>query len=66
MQVSEVLTAMEVKDWTKLSLAYIRVLTARNEIPHIRIGRRVLYRAEEIEQWMKSKRSGGGENENNQ
>jgi excisionase family DNA binding protein len=55
LQVSEFLTAMEVKTWTKLSLPYIRLLTQKREIPHIRVGRRVLYRPAEVEAWLASK-----------
>jgi excisionase family DNA binding protein len=56
MQVSEYLTALEVKAWVKLSLPYIRLLTQQKQIPHVRVGRRVLYRADEIEQWLKGKK----------
>jgi excisionase family DNA binding protein len=54
-QVNEYLTAMEVRVWVKLSLPYIRLLTQQKQIPHVRVGRRVLYRAAEIEQWLRSK-----------
>lgn len=60
MQVSDILTVFELKEWSKLSVAYLRVLTQRQQIPHVRVGRRVLYRAQDIEHWLKTKREGGG------
>ena len=55
MQASQILTAPEVVTWLKLSLPYVRLLTAQNKIPHVKIGRRVLYRAGELERWLESK-----------
>jgi excisionase family DNA binding protein len=48
----EILTACETATFTRLPLPYVRLLTARKEIPHIRVGRRVLYRAVDIERWL--------------
>lgn len=52
---SEYLTAFEVRNKTRLSLPYIRLLTQKKEIPHMRVGRRVLYRVDEVESWLRSK-----------
>lgn len=47
------LNASEVSDSTDLSLSMVRKLTRSGEIPHIRVGRRILYPVNEIESWLK-------------
>ena len=42
------MTAKEVSAWLKISLPWVRKLTQEKRVPHIRIGRRVLYRPEEV------------------
>lgn len=47
------LSAVEISEKTGLSISMIRKLTRSSEIPHIRVGRRILYPANEIENWLK-------------
>jgi excisionase family DNA binding protein len=47
------LTAQEVADILNISIDTVYKLTRQNEIPHVTIGRRVLFRRESIEQWLK-------------
>lgn len=47
------LTAKEVADLVGLSIHTIYKMTRENEIPHVQFGRRVLYRRESIEKWLK-------------
>jgi excisionase family DNA binding protein len=54
---SGLLNADETAAYTRLSVSSIRKLTARNRIPHIRIGRRVLYRRAELDEWLDAKRT---------
>lgn len=46
------LNAVEVSEMTGLSLSMIRKLTHCGEIPHIKIGRRILYPVEVINEWL--------------
>lgn len=46
------LTAVELSEMTGLSLSMIRKLTNHGEIPHIKIGRRILYPVEVINEWL--------------
>lgn len=51
-------TYLSVKELAKLikkSEMTIRVMTARNQVPFIRQGRRILFDLIEIENWLKSK-----------
>jgi len=45
------LSAAEVAEEMGLSVSMIRKLTNNDEIPHLRIGRRVLYPVSEIKNW---------------
>jgi len=53
----QLLTVQEVADRTRLATATIYKLAAANEIPCVRIRRRLLFPADEIEDWIRS----GGE-----
>lgn len=46
------LNAVDVSNMTGLSLSMIRKLTHNREIPHIRVGRRILYPANAIDNWL--------------
>lgn len=46
------LSAAEVSEMTGLSVSTIRTLTRRGEIPHIKVGRRILYPLNRIENWL--------------
>ena len=46
------LSAAEVSERTGLSVSTIRTLTRRGEIPHIKVGRRILYPLTRIEDWL--------------
>lgn len=49
------LNASDVSDFTGLSLSMVRKLTHRGEIPHIRVGRRILYPTYAIDNWLRQK-----------
>lgn len=53
------LSAVKVADRTGLSLSTIRKLTRSGEIPHIRVGRRILYPAEALAEWLSENTIGG-------
>lgn len=46
------LTAAEISAQTGISLSLVRKLTRCGKIPHIRVGRRILYPLKEIEDWL--------------
>lgn len=46
------INAVELSEMTGLSLSMVRKLTRCGEIPHIRIGRRILYPLTGIEGWI--------------
>lgn len=48
------LNAYEVSNSIGLSLSMVRKLTCRGEIPHIRVGRRILYPAYAIDDWLRT------------
>ncbi|MBQ8181996.1 MAG: helix-turn-helix domain-containing protein [Ruminococcus sp.] len=45
-------SAAEVAKATGLSLSMVRKLTRTGEIPHIRVGRRILYPITALNEWM--------------
>ena len=47
------LSAADVSERTGLSLSTIRKLTRDGKIPHVRVGRRILYPLTGIEDWLK-------------
>lgn len=49
------LSAAEVSELTGVSLSLIRKLTRGGEIPHVRVGRRILYPLTGIEDWLNSR-----------
>lgn len=53
------LSAVEVSKQTGISLSLIRKLTRNNEIPHIKIGRRILYPADALAGWLNKNTVGG-------
>ena len=46
------LSAAEVSERTGLSLSSVRKLTRSGMIPHIKVGRRVLYPVTALEEWL--------------
>lgn len=46
------LSATNVSERTGLSLSSVRKLTRSGEIPHIRVGRRILYPVTALEDWL--------------
>lgn len=46
------LSAVEVSEKTGISLSMVRKLTRCGKIPHIRLGRRILYPLTGIEDWL--------------
>lgn len=46
------LNAVEVSEMTGLSLSMIRKLTRCGDVPHLRVGRRILYPLTGIEDWI--------------
>ena len=52
------LSASEVSEQTGVSLSLVRKLTRSGEIPHIKVGRRILYPVSGVEDWLKSKTIG--------
>ena len=52
------LSAAEVSELTGVSLSLIRKLTRGGEIPHVRVGRRILYPLTGIEDWLNSRTEG--------
>ena len=53
------LSAVEVSERTGLSLSSVRKLTRSGEIPHLRIGRRIIYPAEALAEWLAQNTVGG-------
>ena len=53
------LSATDISGRTGLSLSTIRKLTRCGEIPHIRVGRRILYPAEALAGWLTKNTVGG-------
>ena len=49
-----VFTAQEASVRLKISLPWLRRLTQQKQIGHVRLGRRVLYRPEHLERWLKT------------
>ena len=47
-------SAAEVSELTGVSMSLIRKLTRSGAIPHIKVGRRILYPLTGIEDWLKS------------
>ena len=52
------LNSTEVSEQTGLSISLIRKLTRSGEIPHIRVGRRILYPVAALENWFSAKTVG--------
>lgn len=53
------LSAAEVSNQTGISLSLVRKLTRSGEIPHIRVGRRIIYPAESLAEWLTRNTVGG-------
>lgn len=51
--------AAEVSEQTGISISLVRKLTRSGEIPHIRVGRRILYPAEALAEWLTQQTVGG-------
>ncbi|SEH48515.1 DNA binding domain-containing protein, excisionase family [Ruminococcus flavefaciens] len=52
------LSAVEVSLKTGLSLSFVRKLTRYGKIPHIRVGRRILYPSNALDDWLTQNTSG--------
>ena len=52
---NKLLLAQDVAERLGVSLGEIYKLAARGEIPHIRLGRRLRFRGDEIEAWLDGK-----------
>ncbi len=50
------LTADEIAIHIRSTLGSVRVATSKGKIPHIKVGRRVLYDVEEIDCWLAGKK----------
>ena len=53
------LSTAEVSEQTGISISLVRKLTRSGEIPHIRVGRRILYPAEALAEWLTQQTVGG-------
>ncbi|SFX40975.1 helix-turn-helix domain-containing protein [Ruminococcus sp. XPD3002] len=53
------LNIAEISELTGLSISLIRKMTHSGEIPHIRVGRRILYPAEALAEWLSENTIGG-------
>jgi excisionase family DNA binding protein len=54
----QVLTAAEVAQMLGVSKDYIYDACARDELPHVRLGRSIRFRRESIEQWLREQEQG--------
>ena len=52
------LSAAEVSEQTGISLSLIRKLTRCGEIPHLKVGRRILYPTEALTNWLTQNTTG--------
>lgn len=55
------LTADEIAKYLGLSRDTIYILARENKIPHVRIGRRILFKIESIDKWLEDIEDGGYE-----
>lgn len=51
-------SATEVADVTGLSISTIRKLTRNGKIPHIKVGRRIIYPVTAVHEWLLAKTTG--------
>ena len=58
------LNAKDVSESTGVSLSKIRKLTRCGEIPHIKIGRRILYPVAALDEWLSQNTIGRGVTKN--
>jgi len=56
-------TVLEVAGYIGVSRDFVYSLVARNEIPHIRIGSRIVFKRTSIDSWMNAIEKGGSSNE---
>jgi excisionase family DNA binding protein len=50
------LTRKELMDYLKIKQGTLRKLMLRNEFPYFKLERRVLFRKDDIDKWLESKR----------
>jgi len=50
---TDMLTVREVAAYLRLSQAQVYVLCSRKSLPHIRLGKRLIVRRTELEEWLK-------------
>jgi excisionase family DNA binding protein len=51
----ELLNAGELAQFLRVSLATVRLWTMRGDLPAVKLGRRVLYRRDRIEAWVRTR-----------
>ena len=56
-------TAQELSVQLGLSLSKVRLMTRQQKIPHIRVGRRIIYPVKAINQWIEDSREKENHNE---
>jgi excisionase family DNA binding protein len=59
MQRKELLDTKQVADWLKMTESTIRKWTHYGFIPHIKLGRSVRFREEDIEKWLQERTEKG-------
>ena len=55
------LTVGEIATYLGLSKDFIYILVRENRIPHVRVGRRILFKRESIDKWFEDMEDGGYE-----
>jgi len=53
------LTAPQAADYLKVSLSWIRKKTASGELPHVKLGSRVVYVRDDLDDFMERRRATG-------
>jgi len=49
------LTVKELCDWIRLSRSKVYSLVSNNEIPHVKVGGKILFDVEKIKHWIENK-----------
>jgi len=53
--VRDIMTAEEVADYLHISRAYVFILIERDNLPHIRLGRRLLFRRDTLDRFLQER-----------
>jgi excisionase family DNA binding protein len=48
------LTAKEVREWLRLSSSRLYALVKKKEIPHVKIGGKILFDKEKVQNWIET------------